>query len=105
MRSVLVTVSTLLLLSSAGLAVAKGDYNDVPTDDAQYKNCITYSNKNYEGGNQKSPIKGQSKAQAYCECMWNETPDNFKGGLAKFGETAKGKEVNAICEKYSDWGN
>lgn len=50
-------------------------------------------------------MKGQSKAQAFCTCMWNETPEDFKGSLAKFAETAKGKSTNKICEKHSDWGN
>jgi len=104
MKIFLASVTSALLIGAAGSAIAKGDYNDVPAGDAQYANCINYANKNYDGGNERSPIKGQNKAQAYCECMWNETPDNFRGNLAKFGETAKGKEINAICEKYSDWG-
>lgn len=105
MKSVVSFVAAALLIGMVGSVSAKGDYNDVPANDPQYQGCIRYANKNYEGGNEKSPIKGQNKAQAYCECMWNETPDNFRGNLAKFGETKKGKEINEICEKYSDWGS
>lgn len=104
MKTLLAAVAAALIASAAAPALAKGDYNDVPANDAQYLSCISYANKNYEGGSAASPIKGQTKVQAYCECMWNETPDNFRGNLAKFGETNKGKEANAICEKYSNWG-
>ncbi len=86
-------------------AFAADDYNAPPAGDKQYASCITYSNSNYEGGTAASPVKGQSKAQAFCTCMWNETPEDFKGSLAKFAETSKGKATNKICEKHSDWGN
>lgn len=36
--------------------------------------------------------------------MWNETPDDFKGNLATFADSAKGKKTNALSEKYADWG-
>ena len=49
--------------------------------------------------------EGQTKAQAFCRCVWNETPEDFRGDLAKFAESAKGKSINATCEKHSDWGN
>lgn len=83
---------------------AGDEYNTVPAGDGQFAECLRYSAKNYEGGDEASPIKGQSKAQAWCTCMWNETPDNFRGNLAKFSETAKGKKTNKTCEKYADWG-
>jgi hypothetical protein len=35
--------------------------------------------------------------------MWNETPDDFKGNLVAFSETAKGAATNKTCEKYSNW--
>lgn len=89
----------------ATAAMAADEYNTVPAGDAQYAACLKYSAKVYEGGDAASPIKGQSKAQAWCTCMWNETPDDFKGSLAKFSETAKGKSTNQTCEKYADWGN
>lgn len=94
-----------LVLCAGAAALAATDYNAPPAGDKQYAACISYSNKNYEGGNEKSPVKGQSKAQAFCTCMWNETPDDFKGSLARFAETAKGKSTNKICETHSDWGN
>lgn len=103
-KSIVISVIALAFSASIGVSHAKGDYNDVPTDDKQYKKCIVSSNKNYEGGNARSPIAGQTKAQAFCECVWNETPEEFSGDLAKFAESKKGKEINKICEKYSNWG-
>lgn len=105
MKLLFASALSALLLASAGSTMAADDYNKVPAGDKQYADCIAYSNKNYEGGNEKSPVKGQTKAQAFCTCMWNETPEDFKGSLAKFAETAKGKSTNKLCEKHSDWGN
>ncbi len=104
MNKSLFAIASLILLGLAQSAIAAGDYNDVPSSDPQYKQCLAYSSKTYEGGDAPSPVAGQTKAAAYCECMWNETPDNFKGDLAKFAETAAGKKTNGICEKYSNWG-
>ncbi len=92
------------LLLSTGAVMAQTDYNKVPAGDDQYRQCLTYANKLYEGGNEKSPIKGQSKVQAWCTCLWNETPDNFRGSLVRFSESANGKAINATCEKHADWG-
>lgn len=83
--------------------MAAGGYNDVPRDDPQFKQCVAYSNKNYEGGNEPSPIRGQTKVVAFCECLWNETTEDFRGNLAKFAETPNGKRINKICEGHSDW--
>jgi hypothetical protein len=105
MNKLFATLLSGFILCAATAALAADDYNAPPAGDKQYAACIVYSNKNYEGGNEKSPVKGQSKAQAFCTCMWNETPDDFKGSLAKFAETAKGKSVNKTCETHSDWGN
>ena len=91
------------MLCIGASAFAADEYNKVPAGDAQYRQCLSYAAKLYEGGNDKSPIAGQTKAQAWCTCMWNETPDDFKGNLATFSESAKGKATNATCEKYSDW--
>lgn len=96
-------VSSLMLLVAVNPAFAAGNYNDVPSSDTQYKQCITYANKNYEGGNEPSPIVGQTKVAAFCECMWNETSDDFRGNLAKFAESPRGQKINKICEKYSNW--
>ena len=92
-----------LILGAADMAAAKGNYNDVPADDKQFMDCIVYSKKNYTGGDDPSPIPGQSKAVAYCECLWNETSDNFRGNLAKFAETEQGKRIDKLCAKYADW--
>jgi len=82
---------------------AAGSYNDVPSSDPQFKQCIAYANNRYEGGNEASPVPGQTKVAAYCECLWNETPDNFRGNLAKFAETDRGARVDRICSRYSKW--
>lgn len=105
MKKLLIPATTISLLCGASMSFAAGDYNDVSSSDPQYRQCIAYATKNYEGGNAASPIAGQTKVAAFCECMWNETPDDFKGNLAKFSESAKGKTINKICEKYSNWGD
>ncbi|MDR3463237.1 MAG: hypothetical protein P4L76_13075 [Beijerinckiaceae bacterium] len=92
-------------LGFATAAMAEDEYNTVPAGDAQYASCLKFSATQYEGGKAASPIKGQTKAEAWCTCMWNETPEDFKGSLGKFSETAKGKSTNKTCEKYADWGN
>lgn len=90
-------------LALSGLAMAQTVYNPVPAGDAQYRQCLRYAATLYEGGKEPSPIKGQTKEQAWCTCLWNETPDEFNGNLVKFSESAKGKRVNKICEAYSNW--
>ena len=103
MNKSLLVVTALLLLGAVKMAAAAGGYNNVPPNDSQFRGCISYANKNYEGGNAPSPVAGQTKVVAYCECMWNETPDSFRGNLVKFAESDKGKKVNRICEKHSGW--
>ncbi|MDR3517062.1 MAG: hypothetical protein P4M00_14715 [Azospirillaceae bacterium] len=104
MRRFLFAAATIVSLAAAGTACAD-EYNTVPSGDAQYLSCLKYSMTRYEGGGELSPIAGQTKAQAWCTCMWNETPDDFRGSLAKFSETGKGAKINKICEKYADWGD
>ena len=84
-------------------AYADYEYNKVPAGDKQYADCMTFANKNYEGGDAPSPISGQNKAQAWCTCMWNETPDNFRGGLGKLADSPQGAAINKTCEKYANW--
>ena len=103
MKTSLLLAGLLATLSFCTAALAADEYNDVPAGDRQYAQCISTSNKKWEGGTEKSPIKGQSKAEAFCTCLWNETPDNFRGNLATFSESTRGKSVNKICEKYADW--
>ncbi len=103
MNKLLLALLSLSLLGATNVSLAAGSYEDVPPGDAQFRACVTYANKIYEGGNEKSPVKGQTKVVAFCECLWNETPDNFRGSLVKFAESEKGKKVNKICEKYSNW--
>lgn len=91
-----------LLLALATSAFAQ-EYNRVPAGDQQYQQCISHANRKYQGGTDPSPIRGQNKAQAWCTCLWNETPDDFKGSLVKFSESDRGTRVNKMCEKYSDW--
>jgi hypothetical protein len=85
-----------LLLATTGLSFAATEYNTVPAGDPQYRQCLAYAAKLYEGGKEKSPIKGQTKEQAWCTCLWNETPDEFNGNLVKFSESAKGKRVSKM---------
>lgn len=97
-------VAAALLMLASGSLMAVEEYNRVPAGDAQYKQCIVYAAKlGWEGGNERSPIPGQTKVQAFCTCMWNETPDDFKGNLATLADSPRGKKINKICEKYSDW--
>jgi len=98
--SFLITATYLSVFSGATLAE---EYNPVPASDYQYKECLVRVNKLYDGGNEKSPIRGQNKAQAYCTCLWNETPDDFRGNLSKFADSERGKKLDRVCAKYSDW--
>ena len=98
------TLSIALMMMLGTSAALAQEYNRVPaSDQAQYRQCINHANKTYEGGNEPSPIKGQNKAQAWCTCMWNETAEDFTGNGGAFAERAKGKRINKICEKYSNW--
>lgn len=103
MKNLLTFTAGLLTLIVGGTAIAQGGYNRPPIGDTQYAQCLVYADRLYEGGNEPSPVRGQTKAQAWCTCMWNETPDDFKGNLVRFAETRKGKETNKLCEKHSDW--
>ena len=106
MNRLILSVASVFLLCATNLALAGEEYNEVPAGDAQYKQCKVYAAKlGWEGGGAKSPIAGQTKLEAFCTCMWNETPEDFKGNLATFSESAKGKTTNKICEKYSNWGD
>ncbi|MDW5441788.1 hypothetical protein [Polaromonas sp. SM01] len=97
-------LASALMAFAATSAIAADDYNKPPAGDKQYAQCVVTSNKKWEGGNEKSNVKGQTNAQAFCTCLWNETPDDFKGGLATFSDTPKGKTISKICEKHSGWG-
>lgn len=99
-RKMLLLVSAFSLCASAGFAQS---YNAVPAGDAQFAQCKSYANGKYTGGTAASPVAGQSKADAFCTCMWNETPDDFKGNLGAFADTAKGASTNKTCETYSNW--
>lgn len=101
MKSALLCLAFAAFASTA--ALAQQEYNTVPNGDPQYQQCLGLAKKNYTGGEDRSPIRGQSKAQAWCTCLWNETPDDFKGNLVRFSESRKGKEVAKACEKYADW--
>jgi hypothetical protein len=102
MNRITLMAATALLLGAGGVAYAQ-TYNTAPADDAQYQQCKSISATRYTGGTAASPIAGQTKLDAFCTCMWNETPDDFKGNLVAFSETAKGAAMNKTCEKYSNW--
>ncbi|MBF0400006.1 MAG: hypothetical protein HQL90_04490 [Magnetococcales bacterium] len=95
----------LSLSLQSGHLLAAYEYNTVPGDDAQYRQCKSYSMTRWEGGGELSPISGQSKAEAFCTCLWNETPEDFRGDLAKFSETDAGRALDKVCSKYSNWGD
>lgn len=100
----LALAASVMVLGCTPAAFAADTYNPVPASDMpMYSQCINYANGKYTGGDAASPIAGQTKAQAFCTCMWNETPDDFKGNLAKFADTDAGAKTNGICEKYSNW--
>ena len=104
MKRLLTMLAATGLLFSAGAAIAEEEeYNPVPAGDTQYKECLVRVNKLYTGGDEKSPIPKQNKAQAYCTCLWNETPDDFKGNLSKFADSERGKKLDKVCTKYSNW--
>lgn len=103
MKRLLTSLAATCLLAFAGTATAQEEYNTVPAGDAQYKQCLVRVNNLYEGGDQKSPVRGQNKAQAYCTCLWNETPDDFRGNLSKFADSAEGKKLDRLCTKHSNW--
>ncbi|MBF0138221.1 MAG: hypothetical protein H7833_19450 [Magnetococcus sp. DMHC-1] len=104
MKMLKVGLFGLALIAQSGTLLAAPDqYNAVPPGDAQFKNCKIYAMKRWQGGGELSPIDGQSKAEAFCICMWNETPEDFKGDLAKFSETTAGAKLDKLCSKYSNW--
>ncbi len=105
MTRLLLSVFSALFLFATSAAYAGDAYDPVPAGDAQFAQCKAYALKKWEGGDAKSPIAGQTKAEAFCTCMWQETPEDFKGDLAKFSETSKGAAINKTCEKYSNWGD
>lgn len=102
MKNVLATAA-IVGFALAGAAHAQSEYNKVPSDDAQYRQCLRYAANRYTGGDEPSPIRGQTKVQAWCTCLWNETPDDFRGNLVNFSESSRGARTNKICEAYADW--
>ena len=103
MKNLLSAVVSACLFAVAAPALAADDYNPVPPGDPQFKSCLVRVNKLYEGGDEKSPVAGQNKAQAYCTCLWNETPDDFRGNLSKFADSERGKKLDKLCTKHSQW--
>ena len=93
--------AVLFLLGNAGAASAQYRYNTAPA--GEVASCKAYANNKYSGGGEASPVAGQTKADAFCTCMWNEAPDNVKGNLAAFADSAAGAATNKTCEAYSNW--
>ena len=102
MKNLLLHVFALSSIAVAFNAGAASDYNN-PGSDKVYLQCLKEADKRYEGGRDWSPISGQTKVQAWCTCMWNETPEEFKGSLVKFSELPRGSATNKLCEKHSNW--
>jgi hypothetical protein len=103
MKKILCAMACVFTMSIGSSAMAAGGYNDVPKTDPQYLQCLVFSLTRYDGGTDRSPVPGQTKVEAFCECLWNETPDNFKGNLAVFSESSQGASVNRTCEKHANW--
>lgn len=103
MRKAISLILGGLLASYAAISVAATDDYNNPGNDKIYLQCLRDANNRYEGGNAASPVRGQTKVQAWCTCMWNETPDDFKGSLVKFAEVPRGAATNKLCEKHSNW--
>ena len=93
----------VLSVWTAGTALAAGGYNDAPWGDPQVVRCMSKAMSSYSGGTDPSKVAGQTKAQAWCECMWNETPEDFEGDLVRFSESSKGASINKKCERHSGW--
>ncbi|MDB5943879.1 MAG: hypothetical protein JWQ13_3445, partial [Ramlibacter sp.] len=55
MKKFLASTLTVLLLAASGTVLAADEYNKVPAGDAQYRQCLSYAAKLYEGGGEKSP--------------------------------------------------
>lgn len=104
MKKLLTSIAVALTLCTTNTVFAADEYNAVPASDPQYKQCLAFAKKlGWEGGEAKSPVKGQTKLQAFCTCMWNETPEDFKGNLATYSESKRGAATSKICEKHSNW--
>jgi hypothetical protein len=100
-RTILAAAAAFSIVTGTS-AFAATEYNS-PGGDPVYAQCLATSLNRYTGGGEQSPIAGQTKVQAFCTCMWNETPDNFKGNLAMYSETPAGTAMNKMCEKHSGW--
>ena len=101
MKILLLGVVVASAICSTGVAFAAGGYNDAPWDDPQVVKCVSHANASYTGGNEPSNVSGLDKAHAWCECMWNETPESFGGNLVKYAENYP--DTNKKCEKHSGW--
>ena len=97
--------TTAIGLGFVTAALAGDVYSTAPAGDAQYAACLKYAATRYKSGDEESAIKGQTKAQAWCTCMWHETPEDLKGNIGKLSETGKGRSTIEICEEYTDLGS
>jgi hypothetical protein len=76
---------------------------DAPANTNKQQSCVSYVNQKYDGGQKASPMKGQTKAEAWCACLLDKKPD-FKGGLGQFLRTNQGKQIDTKCNRYANWG-
>lgn len=102
MKKILKVSIALLAMAVPGGANAAGGYNS-PGDDKVYAICVAKALRTYEGAEGRSAVSGQTRAEAWCTCMWNETPDDFSGDLVDFAESPRGKKTNEMCEKHAGW--
>lgn len=105
MKSVYSILTAMALFGASSFAFA-GDEYKLAIGDAQFENCITkYKKKFPEGGDDKAPglSGGQTKAQAWCACVWHESGDNFTGDLYDWAENKASNSLYKSCENYSGW--
>lgn len=100
--AILGAVAVLSMTVFAGTAFGQ-EYKQVPSGDAQYAQCLSRAVTRYSGGMEPSRVPGQTKVEAWCTCMWNETSDGFQGDFVAFANTNAGAAMNRTCERYSGW--
>ena len=60
MKKIPALAAAVLALTGAATAFAQGGYNRPPMGDMQYAQCLVYADRLYEGGNEPSPVRGQT---------------------------------------------
>lgn len=103
LKNTILGVVAVLSMMAMTETVHGQEYKQVPAGDAQYAQCLSRAVTRYSGGQEPSRVAGQTKVEAWCTCMWNETSDNFQGDFVAFANTNQGAAMNRTCERYSGW--